>query len=55
MTLEHVDHPHEPGALRNCPACESECFCDGGLDCVYCTGTYVDNDRMMELEREAGL
>lgn len=37
--LTHVDYPHEPGRLYDCPACESECHCsgkDGETDCVYC-------------------
>lgn len=30
----HVDYPHLPGYLIDCPACESRCHCtDGG--CVY--------------------
>lgn len=25
--LMHVDYPHEPGYLHDCPACESRCHC----------------------------
>jgi len=42
--MEHVDYPHEPGYLYDCPACEEECYCtiddNGSLlsaPCVYCT------------------
>jgi hypothetical protein len=40
MEIEHVDYPHHPGTLYDCPACENECFCHrtGGFDvkCVHC-------------------
>lgn len=35
----HVDYPHRPGALYDCPACENECFCENSLEyskCVFC-------------------
>lgn len=42
----HADYPHEPGMLYDCPACESECFCEalgypmerypGSGMCVHC-------------------
>jgi hypothetical protein len=25
--MEHVNYPHPPGYLFDCPACESQCFC----------------------------
>lgn len=25
---EHVDYPHNPGCLHDCPACEASCHCD---------------------------
>lgn len=32
----HVDYPHEPGRLYDCPACESRCNCTAGYtQCVY--------------------
>lgn len=32
----HADYPHEPGYLIGCPACESECHCDGySAECVF--------------------
>jgi hypothetical protein len=34
----HVDYPHEPGRLYDCPACEAQCHCDsdpGHTECVY--------------------
>ncbi|RZU50679.1 hypothetical protein EV385_2457 [Krasilnikovia cinnamomea] len=34
---EQVDHPHSPGTLFGCPACEAECFCTGDQTrCVHC-------------------
>lgn len=35
-TLPHTDYPHVPGALYDCQACESECYCEGNGNCVYC-------------------
>jgi hypothetical protein len=33
---EHVNYPHEPGRLYDCPACESRCHCTPGTaECVY--------------------
>ena len=38
-TLTHVDYPHEPGRLYDCPACEAECHCVAEEEpCVYCAG-----------------
>jgi hypothetical protein len=37
--MEHINHPHHPGALFNCPACEGTCRCTElglGTDCVHC-------------------
>lgn len=34
--VEHVDYPHTPGTLYDCPACEAECFCTDGFQCVHC-------------------
>jgi hypothetical protein len=34
----HADYPHRPGALYDCPACETVCFCDEGFQCVSCAG-----------------
>jgi hypothetical protein len=34
--VRHVDYPHEPGRLYDCPACESSCHCvPGYTQCVY--------------------
>ncbi|WP_143234409.1 DUF6197 family protein [Paractinoplanes atraurantiacus] len=33
---EHVDYPHQPGTLYDCPACEASCFCASGVLCVHC-------------------
>ncbi|MEW9530621.1 hypothetical protein [Microbispora sp. NPDC049125] len=32
----HVDYPHQPGRLPDCPACEAECHCgeDHDESCV---------------------
>lgn len=30
----HVDYPHEPGRLYDCPECEKRCHCTDG-SCVY--------------------
>ena len=36
MSANHVDYPHEPGYLYDCPACEASCHCeDGSAECVY--------------------
>lgn len=35
---QHVNYPHEPGRLVDCPACEARCHCDpdpGTTACVY--------------------
>lgn len=35
----HVNYPHEPGQLYDCPACERECLCTGQpghTECVFC-------------------
>ena len=35
-TTEHVDYPHEPGRLYDCPACEGACHCrPGETECVF--------------------
>jgi hypothetical protein len=34
--VEHVDYPHTPGTLYDCPACEAVCFCTDGFECVHC-------------------
>lgn len=34
----HVNYPHEPGRLYDCPACEATCHCDpdpGTTACVF--------------------
>ena len=32
----HVNYPHEPGYLCDCPACEAECHCTpGSAECVW--------------------
>lgn len=32
----HVDYPHEPGRLYDCPACEAACHCTPGTtECVF--------------------
>lgn len=34
--LEHVNYPHEPGRLYDCPACDAACHCrPGETECVY--------------------
>lgn len=38
MTTIHVNYPHEPGRLYDCPACEARCHCDadpGTTECVF--------------------
>ena len=33
---EHVDYPHHPGRLFDCPACEARCYCTpGDAECIY--------------------
>jgi hypothetical protein len=34
--VDHVDYPHHPGTLYDCPACEATCFCTDGFQCVHC-------------------
>jgi hypothetical protein len=34
--VRHVDYPHTPGTLYDCPACEAACFCIDGFQCVHC-------------------
>lgn len=29
--VEHVNYPHEPGRLYDCPACEARCHCGPGV------------------------
>lgn len=29
--LIHVNYPHHPGALYDCPACEARCHCGPGV------------------------
>jgi hypothetical protein len=37
VAVGHVDYPHEPGLLYDCPACEARCYCfDGDWQCVHC-------------------
>ena len=43
--VEHVDYPHEPGTLYDCPACEAVCYCTPGFQCVHCA---------LEAERNPG-
>lgn len=32
----HVDYPHEPGRLYDCPACEAQCHCTAGhTECIF--------------------
>lgn len=36
--IAHVNYPHEPGRLYDCPACEARCWCDsdpGTTECIY--------------------
>jgi len=34
--MDHVDYPHTPGHLYDCPACEARCYCTpGNAVCVY--------------------
>lgn len=46
--MAHVDYPHEPGLLYNCSACESECFCDENLFCVFCADLEVEESILLE-------
>lgn len=46
---EHVDYPHHPGQLYDCPACErGECMCtDSSGPCVsvYCAHPESESER----------
>jgi hypothetical protein len=36
VAVEHVNYPHEPGRLYDCPGCEYQCHCTEGLtQCVF--------------------
>jgi hypothetical protein len=41
MTEVHVNYPHHPGRLYDCPACEAQCNCtpgypdDGTTECIW--------------------
>jgi hypothetical protein len=36
VAANHVDYPHEPGRLHDCPACEVACHCTpGDAECVF--------------------
>lgn len=36
VEIQHVDYPHEPGYLPDCPACLAKCHCDEGNSlCVW--------------------
>lgn len=38
---KHVNYPHEPGRLYDCPACEARCHCTPGTaECIY-TGVHT--------------
>jgi len=40
--VEHVEYPHLPGYLYDCPACEMSCHCaEGTAECVY-GGEHLD-------------
>ena len=62
LPLEHVDYPHEPGRLYDCPACEAECWCTGrpgDTQCVFCAlleegGVMTDKSGYGEWTPEAG-
>lgn len=44
----HVNYPHYPGYLYDCPACEVECFCDADAlnsVCIFCSN---ENDALLE-------
>lgn len=33
---DHVNYPHFPGRLYDCPACEERCHCQPGeTECIY--------------------
>ena len=37
MCDQHMDYPHEPGRLHDCPACEQQCHCTPDTTpCVHC-------------------
>ena len=29
VRIQHVDYPHAPGRLHDCPACKVRCWCEG--------------------------
>lgn len=36
LSAPHVDYPHTPGYLHDCPACAARCHCSpGSADCVF--------------------
>lgn len=48
--MQHVNYPHEPGRLHDCPACEARCHCTepNETQCVF-EGTHT-----LIVERELG-
>jgi len=39
-SAEHVDYPHQPGYLYDCPGCELECNCvhmQDDMICLHCS------------------
>jgi hypothetical protein len=41
----HIDYPHEPGRLYDCPACVAECHCVAEEEpCVHCAEQYTGQE-----------
>lgn len=43
--MKHIDYPHTPGYLHECPACTAQCHCVMGCDkdcSPSCTGHYAE-------------
>lgn len=39
VSMVHVDYPHHPGTLYDCPACETVCYCTESSQCIHCAGS----------------
>jgi hypothetical protein len=53
MELEHVDYPHNPGTLYNCPACEGNCYCDDVGLCLHCDLIEEADEAVLSMIQEA--
>lgn len=46
--MGHVNYPHHPGYLYDCPACEAKCHCTGNPSYTNCIAGSHDNPNQPE-------